>query len=525
MKVNLHILAEDLSDLNLRGHLDDDPWTMRCTHAIGCTGAVETFEDDAIYLAESGMLPARPPRDGSAPSVICIGQPPEEWLLSRCNLLYIERDVGLMELFNRVSAAIAGYQSWEDDLVDILGKSTWDEELPGCAFRYIRNSFFLSLTEFQSFICSVPDDAEQTPLLAGYKEEFVKPERYYLPPEGISQYLSDEEYTSSAETTVPTLYSNRYYEYRTLYYNIRVDGATVGRIAFDEVVEPFTGRDFALIKVIGDLLAKSIDRKQLRIYAKPEDLGPVLHGLLAHELQPEERIAHLLGKLGWDMHDEYACLVLELRSREHTEDALRSLEMGIERRMPGTCGTVYDDSIVMVCNLRKMGKTAGQMLSDELPHLRDNLLMASLSSTYGDFRELYYYYRQAESALEAGLAEDPTRWAFDAEDYRMEFLLRKAGEGSTAGVLVPDGLKRLAENDRQKGTDYVGMLRGYLDNDRNIADTTRMIHVHRSTFLYRFQKVEAMLGMDLDDPDVRLYLQVALRLMEGTGGGSRTPRG
>ena len=38
------------------------------------------------------------------------------------------------------------------------------------------------------------------------------------------------------------------------------------------------------------------------------------------------------------------------------------------------------------------------------------------------------------------------------------------------------------------------------------------LHLHRNTLLYRLARIQAIGGLDLDDPEVRLAVQVALRL-------------
>lgn len=521
MRVNLHIIQEDLDDLNLQGHLSDEPWTMRCSHAIACTKLLREFTDDAIYIVKPGLLPRHFSDEYGTPSIISIGRPADEWIMAPCNVLYIEDEIELVELFNRVSASIAGYQEWEDDLLAILEKRTWADELPACVFRYIRNPFFLQGSAFNMLVTAIPEGAVETPLLTNYRSEYSLGDAGVLVPEDISQLIADDEYNEAIESEEPTIYSGKNYGFRTLYYNIRIDGVPVARFGIDEVIAPFTSRDFALAKVIGRHLAKALGQKQAYVFDRSEEMDPILGSLLSHTLLPEERIVLLLNSLGWDMHDDYACLSLKLRTTMGSESVLDSLALGISKMLDDECYTVFGDSVVFVCNLTKMGTDGDQMLSEVLPYLRDNLFMASLSSTYDDFKELYYYYRQAEAAFDIGLRKDPTRWTFRFEDYQMDYLIGKVLEKNVPGVLIPKGLKRLQAHDEEKGSGYVELLRVYLDNDRSIADTIRIVHIHRNTFLYRIQKIEEILDMDLDDPDVRIVLQVALRVMETTGSGTR----
>ena len=66
----------------------------------------------------------------------------------------------------------------------------------------------------------------------------------------------------------------------------------------------------------------------------------------------------------------------------------------------------------------------------------------------------------------------------------------------------------------------VETLEAYLDRGGNAVQTARDLYLHRSTLLYRLQRIKEHLGVDLADPDVRLNLHVALKAyrLEGDTG-------
>ena len=45
----------------------------------------------------------------------------------------------------------------------------------------------------------------------------------------------------------------------------------------------------------------------------------------------------------------------------------------------------------------------------------------------------------------------------------------------------------------------------------NAVETARQVFVHRNTFRYQIGRIGEILGMGLDDPVVRLSLEIALR--------------
>ena len=57
----------------------------------------------------------------------------------------------------------------------------------------------------------------------------------------------------------------------------------------------------------------------------------------------------------------------------------------------------------------------------------------------------------------------------------------------------------------------VRTLAAFLDEQGSISGTARRLHLHRNAVSYRMRRITSLLGVDLDDPDQRLVLQLACR--------------
>ncbi len=65
------------------------------------------------------------------------------------------------------------------------------------------------------------------------------------------------------------------------------------------------------------------------------------------------------------------------------------------------------------------------------------------------------------------------------------------------------------------------LLYYYLCLERNITLVAKNVHMHRNSVIYRIQKIQDTLALDLDDPEVRLRLMISFKILEMTG---RIPR-
>ena len=57
-------------------------------------------------------------------------------------------------------------------------------------------------------------------------------------------------------------------------------------------------------------------------------------------------------------------------------------------------------------------------------------------------------------------------------------------------------------------------LRCYLENHQNASRTAAQLFIHRSTLLYRLERISRFLKSDLSDPDELLYLLLSFRLID-----------
>ena len=75
---------------------------------------------------------------------------------------------------------------------------------------------------------------------------------------------------------------------------------------------------------------------------------------------------------------------------------------------------------------------------------------------------------------------------------------------------LPDPLRALAPLEPSDREEALRTLDAYFSHPGNVSQAARQVHVHPNTFRYRLAKVADLLGVDLDDRDERLLLEIEL---------------
>ena len=79
-------------------------------------------------------------------------------------------------------------------------------------------------------------------------------------------------------------------------------------------------------------------------------------------------------------------------------------------------------------------------------------------------------------------------------------------------ILVRGLLDRLITHDRQYNTDYVTTLRVYINSFGDMRAAAQSLNLHPNSLRYRVKRLTEIGGLDLDDPKLRLALQLLLEM-------------
>ncbi len=170
----------------------------------------------------------------------------------------------------------------------------------------------------------------------------------------------------------------------------------------------------------------------------------------------------------------------------------------------------------MVCffDMDRLGMTQEEFYRKMKFFFRENFLKAGYSRLLQGYRGLRCQYLQAASVLELGLRKTPYIWIHQFDSVALEFLMERSTRDMLPEIVCHEGVNRLRQYDREHGSDYINTLRVYLDENMNVVHAAQKLFIHRSTLLYRLDKIRDIMETVLTDADERLYISLSVRLLE-----------
>jgi len=138
--------------------------------------------------------------------------------------------------------------------------------------------------------------------------------------------------------------------------------------------------------------------------------------------------------------------------------------------------------------------------------------------------DYYPCYRKARETLNViSNRYDPIGYAFYEELGSYTLLHHLKGISETS-LYINNYLEKLRNYSEGKSNDLLHTLRVYLEQNGNAKSTAEELFIHRSTLLYRLEKIEEILGSNLNNAELRFNLMLAYKLIDLSSNGNGTTR-
>jgi purine catabolism regulator len=236
---------------------------------------------------------------------------------------------------------------------------------------------------------------------------------------------------------------------------------------------------------------------------------------------PTDELARWAQRIGYDVEPPHVAMIWRWGPAESGASApsLRRLETIINQSIvqQGASALVHprETEIIVQCAVSNvlqpeaalaLAQTIRTAAADEYP---DQPLYAGLGRPAAELADWRDSYREAMQALAMALrlSESGPLYFGDLSVYRLLFQLEGNPEleafcRQTLGPLL----------DYEGGGDLLETLEAFCDRLGNLSQTAEKLFIHRNSLLYRMERIAQLTGLDVNNPDTRLAVHLALKV-------------
>lgn len=330
--------------------------------------------------------------------------------------------------------------------------------------------------------------------------------------EYMNTLLQDEGYRRLAQTKEILLFSDYMSGCRSMNRNLYVEGQPMYRMVLTECENPVTPGNICILEALTGRLEYLLGQEAAGSMAG--DMEQIFERILSDRTADYMQISRQLSVLGWDSSHEYLCLILQITYLNQKQLSTKAICRYIKKQFNDSISFLYQEEIVTFFNLSRLGINEDEVAAKLVYFIRDSYLKAGYSRTMQGHMDLRRQYVQARIALDVGSRKRPYLWIHHFSQIALTYIMEQATRRLPGSMLCHEGLLKLKHSDEKNHTEYVQTLKAYLEQHLSATQAAKELFIHRSTFLYRLDRIKEIMQSDLEKPEELFYLELSLRLLE-----------
>lgn len=256
------------------------------------------------------------------------------------------------------------------------------------------------------------------------------------------------------------------------------------------------------------LSERSFGLHKTRTQRDNDKIEPLLRSMLSQN-EPDAVSIRSLSELGWFVTDYYTIITAEPINGDLRAAQANTICEKLEAAIPGSCAFV---SLPFITAIVRTSEATDIALRSQLLNIaEEENLHFGVCEAYPGFQWMAHRLELAKRALNrAGVSK---RVALSSEQID-SYLTGQATAEFPPELLCMRSVLAMAQYDQEHETYYVSTTEQYIKNRFNAVQTANDLFIHRSTLLYRLDRIKSQFGLDLEDKQISLlHLMLSLRLI------------
>lgn len=266
----------------------------------------------------------------------------------------------------------------------------------------------------------------------------------------------------------------------------------------------------------------------------------LIHDIIYARFSMPEIIYERADMIGWDLRKPFRVVIFEIENLNNYILDSGDKEGIIAQKLKGEISSLITNALFGLLNgnyiignhsesfivfypvedghsdaddlltIKKIGQQVKVKLEKQYPRLN---LSVGMGSTASYLEELPRSYQEAKDAIAFGRLIHGGEVVVGFQElgvYRI--LCQLVEKGWKPEEFVPQALHALIAYDEQYNSNLLQTLEVLLECNGNASKAAKKLYIHYKTMLYRIERIKAVTGLDLDNRENRLELEMGLKI-------------
>lgn len=309
------------------------------------------------------------------------------------------------------------------------------------------------------------------------------------------------------------IFESKFLVYRFVSKNITLKSEMIGILNAVEVDRPITQGTIDTIELFAPLFSIELSRNRNQYANVGINHSQIFFDLLENRIPTTNVFESRIKNINWKQAVEFTILYV-IPVHDFLNDAhLNALCIKLKRTLNISKGVVYANGLVMMLEKTANAPFPACYFNALTEFLVKENMVAGLSLNSRLPIETNILFSQAKDAVTFGQRASSIQSLYLFSDYVLDAFFAECTDKVKVSYYLHPSIRLLQRYDDSHNTSLVETLRVYLLNSSSQAETARDLDIHRSTLLYRINKIKEIAELNLADSETLFHLQLSFRLL------------
>jgi sugar diacid utilization regulator len=345
-----------------------------------------------------------------------------------------------------------------------------------------------------------------------YDDSLNRYNKFYL------KHKKERGFEKSYKSKIPVYVSKEVDDYAHLASKVFIEERLVGYLTVIESERKIEEDDYDIISVLCNVISLELQKnrevRNERGFYYERLFVELLEERIKDPLIIDDKIKHLDLQLKENLY----VFVFQVSQEELANTNFAYIRNIIEDLITGFKTVIYNDQIIGIISISENKDLFEDFDLMRLKlFLKNNKMNCGISFCFYKIKHLSSAYKQSLKAIEMGTHLNSEERIFNYEDFANYHMMSICSIVDDVKSFCHPFVLKLLEYDRTFHSELVPSLYMYLLCEKNQRNTANVLHVHRSTLLYRIKRAEEIMNLNLKNGNTVFNLLCSFKILEFLG--------